>query len=360
MNMKMWAMLGVITTVTSAALAKDPWTELPLDARQQAALGVRVMPVESASTLSILASAQVGLPPGREVVVAAPYAGTITRVDVGVGDNVTTSTALAWITSTHLSEARRQWRDAQLEVDQGRLTQRREQALLDEGLIPQARFDLTVNRVRQAEAALAARDADLRALGAVPGAALKEAQDFTAAVVRSTQAGNVIEAAVTVGQRLEAGTVMFRLADTRQLQLDLQLSVDKARHVRIGDTVTLAPRQAHAVIVGVSRSTDSHQMVRARARVTQPGNLAVGEVLPAQIQSRLPTTQGWRVPIQALVQHPTSPLVFVATEKGFRPTPVRILSSDDDRAVVEGALQTQSRVAISGVSSLRSLQQQEP
>jgi cobalt-zinc-cadmium efflux system membrane fusion protein len=208
---------------------------------------------------------------------------------VGVGDNVTTSTALAWITSTHLSEARRQWRDAQLEVDQGRLTQRREQALLDEGLIPQARFDLTVNRVRQAEAALAARDADLRALGAVPGAALKEAQDFTAAVVRSTQAGNVIEAAVTVGQRLEAGTVMFRLADTRQLQLDLQLSVDKARHVRIGDTVTLAPRQAHAVIVGVSRSTDSHQMVRARARVTQPGNLAVGEVLPAQIQSRLPT-----------------------------------------------------------------------
>ena len=350
----------LVTMVTSTTSAKDPWTELSLDARQQAAMGVRVMPVESASTLSILASAQVGLPPGREVVVAAPYAGTVTRVDVGVGDNVTASTVLAWSTSTHLSEARRQWREAQLEVDQWRLTQRREQALLDEGLIPQARFDVTTNRVRHAEAALAARDADLRAMGAVPGAGLKEAQDFTTAVVRSPQAGNVIEAAVTVGQRVEAGAVMFRVADTRQLQLDLQLSVDKARQVRVGDAVTLANRQASGVIVGVSRSSDSNQMVRARARVTQPGNLSVGEVLPAQIQSRLPTAQGWRVPIQAVVQHPTAPLVFVATEKGFRPTPVRILSSDDDRAIVEGALQAQSRVAITGVSSLRSLQQQEP
>ena len=36
-----------------------------------------------------------------------------------------------------------------------------------------------------------------------------------------------------------------------------------------------------------------------------------------------------------------------------------VLSSDDDHAVVEGALQGPARVAISGVASLRALQQQE-
>jgi hypothetical protein len=86
----------------------------------------------------------------------------------------------------------------------------------------------------------------------------------------------------------------------------------------------------------------------------------VGEVVPVQIQSPLPNTKGWRIPIQAVLQHPSSPLVYVATDKGFRPTPVRVLSSDDDRAVVDGALQAQSRVAITGVASLRALQQQEP
>jgi multidrug efflux pump subunit AcrA (membrane-fusion protein) len=189
---------------------------------------------------------------------------------------------------------------------------------------------------------------------------LKEAADFTSAALRAPQAGSVIEAPVTVGQRVEAGTPLMRLADTRQLQLDVQLSVDKARLIRTGDRVTIVNRQAQAVVTGVSRSTDAHQIVRARARITQPGNLTVGEVVPVQIQSAINAAKGWRVPIQAVVQHPTTSWVFVVTDKGFRPTPVRVLSSDDDRAVVDGALQAQSRVAISGVTSLRALQQQEP
>ena len=208
------------------------------------------------------------------------------------------------------------------------------------------------------EAALAARDAELQAVGLSP-ASLKQASDFTSAALRTPQAGHVIETAVTVGQRIEAGVPLFRLADTRQLQLDLQLSVDKARQIRNGDIITIAQRQASAVVVGVSRATDANQVVRARARVTQPGLLSVGEVVQVQIQSPLQTTRGWNIPIQALVQHPTAPMVFVATDQGFRPTPVRVLSSDDDHAVVEGALQGPARVAISGVASLRALQQQE-
>jgi len=355
-----WTLGWVLAVMVNVALAREPQApqELVLDVKQQAAMGVRVAPVQAASTRSVLASAQVGLPPGREVVVAAPYAGTITRVDVGVGDRVEANATLAWMSSAHLSEARRQWREAQLDVDQWRLTLQREQALLAEGLIPQARVDLTLNRARNAEAALAARDAELQAVGLSP-ASLKQASDFTSAALRTPQAGHVIETAVTVGQRVEAGVPLFRLADTRQLQLDLQLSVDKARQIRNGDIITIAQRQASAVVVGVSRATDANQVVRARARVTQPGLLSVGEVVQVQIQSPLQTTRGWNIPIQALVQHPTAPMVFVATDQGFRPTPVRVLSSDDDHAVVEGALQGPARVAISGVASLRALQQQE-
>jgi hypothetical protein len=124
--------------------------------------------------------------------------------------------------------------------------------------------------------------------------------------------------------------------------------------------VVVPHRQAKATIVGVSRSADASQVVRARARVTQAGNLSLGEVVSVQIQSPMSAVQGWRVPIQAVVQHPTTPLVFVMTDKGFRPTAVRVLSSNDDRAIVDGPLQAQSRVAITGVASLRALQQQEP
>ena len=359
MNRYSWTLGWVIVSVATAAWALDSRPELVLDAKQQAALGVRVAPVEAATAFSVLASAQVGLPPGREVVVAAPYAGTVTRVEVGIGDTVAANATLAWMSSASLSEARRQWREAQVEADQWRLTLRREQALLAEGLIPQARLDLTASRTRNAEAVLTARDAELQSFGLSP-TRLQDASDFTSAALRAPQSGNVVEAAVTVGQRVEAGAPLFRLADTRQLQLDLQLSVDKARQIRNGDPVVVPHRQAKATIVGVSRSADASQVVRARARVTQAGNLSLGEVVSVQIQSPMSAVQGWRVPIQAVVQHPTAPLVFVVTDKGFRPTAVRVLSSDDDRAIVEGPLQAQSHVAITGVASLRALQQQEP
>ena len=354
--------MALTTTLVSSREAQQPTPSLPelvLDAAQQAALGVRLAPVQATSSSTVLASALVALPPGREVVVAAPFAGTITRVETGVGDNAATNAPLAWMSSSTLSEARRQWREAQLDVDQWRLSLRREQALLEEGLIPQARLDLTANRTRNAEAALAARDAELRAMGLSP-TSLKDASDFTGAVLRAPQAGSVIETFVTVGQRVDAGAPLFRLADTRQLQLDLQLSVDKARQVRSGDRVIVSNRQATAVIVGVSRATDSSHIVRARARVTQPGQLAVGETVAAQIQSAVASANAWRVPVQAVMQHPSMPLVFVATPTGLRPTPVRVLFSDDDSALVEGALLAQSRVAVAGVAALRALQQREP
>lgn len=354
-----WVIVGFV----ASALARDPQrplsVELPLDAQQQAALGVRLAPVQAATALTVLATAQVGLPPGREIVIAAPYAGTITRIDVGVGDSVSAQTPVVWISSSALSEARRQWREAQLDVDQWRVTLRREQALVDEGLIPQARLDLTAYRTRNAEAVLAARDAELKAVGLSP-ASLKESTDFTSAALRAPQPGHISEVTATVGQRVEAGTVLCRVADTRQLQLDLQLSLEKARQIRPGDVVMVPQRAARAEIVGVSRSADTQQVVRARARVTHSGQLTLGEMVPVQIQSPLQTPQAWRIPIQGLVQHPIKPWVFVATDKGFVPTEVRVLASDDDQAVVEGPLRPTSRVAVSGLASLRALQQREP
>lgn len=56
------------------------------------------------------------------------------------------------------------------QTQQWRIMLRREKALLEEGLIPQARIDLMASRTRNAEAVLSARDAELQAFGWSPGA----------------------------------------------------------------------------------------------------------------------------------------------------------------------------------------------
>jgi len=49
--------------------------------------------------------------------------------------------------------------------------------------------------------------------------------------------------------------------------------------------------------------------------------------------------------------------VLVATATGYAPTAVQVLSSNDDSATVQGPLNTQQRVASTGLAALRPLLQ---
>lgn len=329
---------------------------LLLDAAQQAALGVRLAPVQSATGSVWLASASVSLPPGKEVSVSAPYAGVISRIDVGLGDTVPAGASLASWSSPQLGDARKQAREAQLEAQTAQATLQRDQALLAEGVIPAARLQLSQNKYQAAEAARLAREAELRASGA--GTATG---DYASAALRSPLSGSVVEVAVAVGQRVEPGAMLFKVADMRQLQLDLVLSPDKAAQLRVGDAVSVPGRDAKAVVIGIGSTVNASQQARARARVTAPGSLRAGEVLAVQLHPRqaTPTAPAWQVPARAVITHQAQSWVFVANDKGFSPQPVKVLSSNDDQSVVQGPLQAQSRVAVTGLASLRALLQKD-
>lgn len=252
-----------------------------------------------------------------------------------------------------LADVRRQWREAQLEAQTAQAALQRDQALLADGVIPAARLQLSQNRFHAAEALRLAREAELRSAGTAA-----TANDYTQATLRSPLAGSVVDVAVSVGQRFDTGAVLFRVADTRQLQLDLVLSADKAAQLKPGDAVSVPSREAKGVLIGVSRSVDASQQAKARARVTVPGSLRSGEVLSVQLHPAQ-TTLGtaWQVPARAIITQDAQSWVFVATTNGLQPTPVRVLSSNDDQSVVQGALQSSSRLAVTGLASLRALLQ---
>lgn len=342
------------------ALAQTPQAPLTkplvLDAPQLAALGVKLAPVQAAQGGLWLASATVTVPPGKEVSVTAPYPGVVTRIDAGLGDRVQNGTPLASWSSPMLADVRRQWREAQLEAQTAQAALQRDQALLADGVIPAARLQLSQNRFQAAEALRLAREAELRSAGTAA-----TASDYTQATLRSPLAGSVVDVAVSVGQRFETGAVLFRVADTRQLQLDLTLSADKAAQLQAGDAVSVPSRGAKGVLIGVSRSVDASQQARARARITVPGSLRSGEVLSVQLHPSQNVQNGsaWQLPARAIVTHQGQSWVFVALANGLQPTPVRVLSGNDDQSVVQGPLQSSSRVAVTGLASLRALLQKD-
>lgn len=326
---------------------------ITLDADRQAVLGVRTSPVRSAGQQQLLASATVTVPPGQEVSVTAPFAGVIMRLDAGLGDLVRHGGPLALMVSPQLAESRRQLREAELEARNAQAALERDQAMHEEGIISTSRLQITQNRQRVAEAAWRAHSSGLQAAGLGLG------NDYASGQVLAPRAGTLVEATVRVGQRVDAGELMFRVADLRQLQLDITLSGDKAARVRTGDAVSIPSHGALAILTGISRSLDASQQARARARVTTPGRLMVGEALQVQLQPAIEPGEpaAWQIPAGALIHLRGHTWVLVATPQGYAPVRVQVLSSNDDTATVQGPLRLQQRVASSGLATLRPLLQ---
>jgi RND family efflux transporter MFP subunit len=340
---------------TSSALAEAALKHMALDAAQQSALGIRVVAIQTARSEALLASATVVSPPGKDVTITAPYPGQLTQLWAGVGDNVKARQKLGQFTSPMAGDARRQWQEAQLDEQAAAAALRRDQAMFDEGIIPAVRLQMTRTKHLTAQTALASRLAELRS----SGLHFDAGSSYATGALQAPIAGVLTTALTTLGQRVEAGVVLFKIADPSQLQLEIQLSADKAARLKVGDEVSLPTRQAKGKIIGVSQAVDASQAAKARASITVPGSLQIGEILSVSLHPSLPSSaqqkNTWSIPSRAISQWRDAPVIFVVTAKGFAAQPVTIRASNDETSLIEAPLSLGSKAALTGIASLRAL-----
>ena len=358
----------VLSVLTCSAFAQLPAIQaanslqvlLPLNAKQQASLGVQVGAVQASTGGQLLVSATVVMPPGKEFTVSAPYAGQVSRLLVGVGDTVKAGASLALFTSPMLGDARRLLNEASLDYKNATAAAQRDQAMFDEGIIPLVRLQVSRSKQEAAQAQLHAREAELLATGM----RFDANTGYATGTLKAPLTGTVSEAFAAVGQRVEAGAMLFKLADSSQLQLDLQLSSDKAAQLQVGDAVSISSRNANAKIIGVSRAIDASQSARARATVTNRGSLQPGELVSVVVQAKAraglaKSEMQWLVSSRAVTQWRGKSWLFVANDKGFEALAVTVVSSSDDVSLVEAALSADTKVAVTGIASLRALLQKD-
>jgi cobalt-zinc-cadmium efflux system membrane fusion protein len=363
----MWRTLLVAITINAQAATPD--RNLPLDIKQQSALGVTLTAVQAARSEPLQASATVTVPAGREVAVTAPYPGQMVRILAGIGDTVKAGSTLGQFVSPSAGDARRLQQEALIESRLSQSVLEREVALFEDGLIPAARVQAARAKVEAAQAVVRAREAEVNASGLQfeNGGAQKKglnpsgaATGYATGSLRAPMAGIVTEVFTPIGQRVDSGAVLFRLVDVSQLQFDIQLAPEKAALLKVGDAVSLPQRQASAVVTGISQAVDGSQLARVRAKIQSQGNLQLGEIVSVQVHPGLrKAVVAWRVPSRSLTQWQGKPVLFVATSSGFLVQSVELISSNDDTSVVIGSLSADSKVAISGVASLRALLQSE-
>jgi len=333
--MRRWlAGLGLASLLGTVAWAAEPVASIPT---------ARVARVERIPLEQLPVT--VKLPLQGTSVVVTPLGGIALDVLVREGDTVKRGQALARLQSreamtlgAELSAAQGAYRVAAAQAE-------RDQQLLKEGIVPQARV----------QASLAARDAasarvrELQAARAWAPAATGAGMGVYE--LRAPIDGRVVERALQPGGTYDALAKGFVLMSGQRVMLELRVPASQAAQVRRGQEI----RTGEGVVAQVTETGGALDAASQTVLVRAEGD--AGSLLPGMQTSAtlwLPATaDAVAVPNQAVMGEGESLRVFVRSAAGFRPVEVTSVARDGDaRRIVRGGLKPGDEVATGALDAL--------
>lgn len=328
--------------------------EVAISAAQVAALGVRlVAPQPAAEAGGARFPARVSVPAAAERAVVAPLAGTVETLQVGIGDRVRAGQPLATLFSAELGSLKASHLQLQAAERLARADRDRDAALLADGIIAARRVDESRSRHAVAAAQLAESSQRLKLAGAAAG----DGGVSSALTLRAPQDGVVLARSAGIGERVEAGAPLFRIARLDRLLLEVQVPVDAAAALAVGDRLAVkgggaaAGGTARVMAVGVDVGAGT-QSVQVRAELeAASAALRPGQIV--EVDVRHAAADGWSLPDSAVVGEAGGSRVYLRTATGFRAVPVTVAGHGDGRSIVRGALRASDQVAVSAVIAIK-------
>lgn len=327
-------------------------------------LGIRLAsPEQTTEVAASQGTAKVVVPPAGEAVVGAPQAGLLTGLNVAAGDEVVRDQVLAELRSPEFLSLQREFLDA---LNTHRLAQselERDKQLHLEGIVSARRLEETTTRARIAEAGLNEHRQLLRIAGLDDAeiGSLEAQQALLASLkIRAPFNGIIVARLATTGQRVDAMSPIYRLADLSELWLEIAVPQERLAAVQRGMRVTAFDEAFEGEVTRIGRAIDaSTQTVTVRARVTRGADsLSPGQVVGVEIvreSEALDDARVWTVPAMSVTRSSGRSYVFVRTERGFDVREVVIVGTSDSHAHVVADFSPDDLVAASGIPALKAL-----
>ncbi|MCC7412370.1 MAG: efflux RND transporter periplasmic adaptor subunit [Gammaproteobacteria bacterium] len=347
---------ALLCALAPLAVAGD---RIMIDAEQQRMLGVTlVAPVPVLEVPGARHPGMVVVPNERLRVVSAPQAGLVESLLVAEGDRITIGQPLARLQSPSLIAVQRELLDARNLEALAREELNRIRLGVKEGI--GARLEL--DRAQSAHAARVTALTQARELLALSGmdgeavTALEQAGHMTTVITLTAPlTGVVLDQLVTAGERVEAATAVYRVADLSALWLDIHVPVREADRVSLADTASVPATGASGRVITIGRKVhEADQGVLIRAEVTEnPDRLRPGQFVEAQIDCHCEVGTVFRLPRAAVVRNQGKAVVFVHIDGGFQVQPVEIYGETGDVIMVQAPFAEGAAVAVSATAALK-------
>lgn len=339
--------LALSIACLTAAQAKD--ANIAISAAQIKALGVEVQkPVAVASSASAPWSARVIPAPDAEWVVATHREGVVLRIAVSEGQVVEAGTVLAEISSPEAPQLGAGLQAAESALRLARSEAERDRQLHAEGIIAARRLQGSEQAESRAKAELDALQTQLKLMGL----SAQDARDGRLRV-RAPASGTVLERRITVGQPVAASEVLFRIADTRKLWLELQVPVAAAARFSPGQVLQMDKAEARVRAIGSQASADTQTVSVRSELISGTAQLRPGQWVTLQSAGQTAGAQNWQLPSAAISREGDQAYVFARRPEGFAAVAVTVLASDAQTATVSGALDADTLIAVNRSVALK-------
>lgn len=322
-------------------------------------LGVKVGSLTSDQKIPLLnAPGKVVIPPSNEYIVSAAQAGLIAKLTVSIGDKVSKGQVLALINSPGLLTLERQYLKAASNRKLAFANYRRDQKLMEDGVISERRWQQThsqyhgyvaeENEARQLLEIAGMSKAEIKTLG-------KTRQLTSTLSVHSPIDGVVLERMTVAGKRIDILDPLYRIANLEQLWLEINIPHERIGHIHLGDMVIIENSSATASISLLGQSVNPvNQTILARAVIesTKVNDIRAGQSVNTQLV-QTSSRPVFTVPNAAIAQSEGQAYIFIRTESGFRVRAIDILGKQDKNAIITGQLKGNEIIAIRGAVALK-------
>lgn len=325
-------------------------------------LGVNLSKPKAVSQIPVLsAPAKVVIPPTREYIVSAAQAGIIDKMNLAIGDKVAKGQILAQLNSPDLLTLQREYLKASTAQQASLINYNRDKKLLEEGVIPDRRWQETRSLYNSAVSETDEHKQLLEIAGMTPGEVnlLAKTHQLTRQLnVRAPITGVVMERLAIAGTHIDMMAPLYRVANLDELWLEIAIPQERLGDIKIGDRVVVENSDISAKIALLGQSVNpDNQTILARAviepiRPTGSASLRPGQRLNTRIIQ--PSNKAaFKIPNTAIAWHEGKAFIFIRTPEGFSVSPIVLVGKQDDESIVSGDFSGNEEIAVNGAVALK-------
>jgi membrane fusion protein, heavy metal efflux system len=302
-------------------------------------------------------SAEVTIPNNQSQMVSVPQTGLVSALKVATGQEVKKGQLIAQMSSAEFIGLQGEYLQAKTKLILATQATARDQALSEEGIIPQRRYIEAKSTQQALNTEVMQKKQALRLAGMSESSInrLNSANKMVSLIdIVAPMSGQVVAQHAKVGDRLDSGMPLYQIAQLNPLWVEMNVPIEEAANLANGLQVTIPKAQASGQVIAVLRSVNkATQTLQVRAEINQgTQRLSLGQFVEVALSIKT-EADSIQVPTSALVKNGKESFLFKRVSKGFEIVPITLLNEDNQYALVQGALQSGDKVATAGLAALK-------